>query len=855
MKLAKVYEPQQYEPTTYALWEASNAFAPSEDTSKGTYSIIMPPPNANGNLHIGHALTLAVEDLLVRYQRLQGKSVVLLPGADHAGFETWVVYERALEKEGKSRFDFTREELYQQVWDFVAKNRGNMELQVRELGTSCDWGHLTFTLDQKVVETSYDTFKRLWEDDLIYRGERIVNYCTTHGTSFADIEVEYKNEKSYLWNIAYPLAEGQGEVIVATTRPETMLGDTAVAVHPEDERYKHLIGKELKLPLTNRTIPIIADKAIEREFGTGAVKVTPAHDPTDFEIGERHNLPIIQVIGFDGKMTNEVAEAYQGLTVTEARNKIVERLDERGVLRGKTELEHSVGHCYKCGTVIEPMIKDQWFVRIKPLAAKAIKAIENGDITFYPVSKRKALLNYLSELKDWNISRQIAWGIPIPAFQNIDDSKDWVFDHRVDQETVEVDGKTYQRDPDVFDTWFSSGQWPYITTDYLSDGDLAKFYPNSVMETGFDILFPWVSRMIMLGLYRTDQVPFKDVYLHGLVLDEHGQKMSKSKGNVLNPQDIIAEYGSDALRMGLLLGRSPGLNQAFGRDKIIAARNFCNKLWNMARLVEDKVGDEYQDRTPSARTPADHWLLERLALTSADVQQNIDSYRLAEATEAIYHLIWDDIADWYLESSKVQLNKPMLAYALETILKLAHPFVPFVTETIWQTLKWEEGMVITSQWPEVVAYDKTKAEQFRSLMELVRRIRLIQDELGSVRNQTLLHENDELINDNAALIGHLAKVTVTATEVGKGLRIPHNSLSAWLEVTDDELVRYREKLAHHLTEVTAQISQLEKRLGNDSYVQNAPEEIVSASRTQLTEAQAMAKRLESELSSQESLAN
>jgi valyl-tRNA synthetase len=844
MKLAKVYEPSQYEPTTYALWEDSGAFKPKEDTSKPIYSITAPPPNANGNLHLGHALTFAVEDALVRYRRLKGDSVLFLPGADHAGFETWVVYERALEKAGKSRFDFSREELYDQVWDFVAKNRGNMELQVRELGASVDWDHLTFTLDEKVVRTAYDTFQRMWEDDLIYRGERIVNYCTVHGTSFADIEVEYQDEKSFLWHIAYPVADGKGEVVVATTRPETLLGDTAVAVHPEDSRYTHLIGKEVSLPLTGRTIPIVADKAVEREFGTGAVKVTPAHDPTDFEIGERHNLPRIQVIGFDGHMTEAAGEKYKGLDVLDARKKVVADLEELQVLRDKTELEHSVGHCYKCGSIIEPMVKDQWFVRIKPLAARAIEAIEKGEITFYPTSKRKALVNYLSEIKDWNISRQIAWGIPIPAFQNINKPDDWIFDTEVTQETIQKDGKTYRRDPDVFDTWFSSGQWPYITTDYLDDGELSKYYPLSVMETGFDILFPWVSRMIMLGLYRTGKTPFKDVYLHGLVLDEHGQKMSKSKGNVLNPQDIINEYGSDALRMGILMGRSPGLNQAFGRDKVVAARNFCNKLWNMARYIEDVIGDEYKNRTPTPKTPADHWILQRLGATANDLDRHITDYRLAEAVEAVYHLIWNDVADWYLEASKKQLNKPMLAYVLETILKLAHPFTPFITETIWQTLAWGKGMVITAEWPKNVDFDLKKSQQFMSLTGLILSARHMQEQLGN-RGHTLLHQHDPLLAENAELVAHLAKVTVEETDKGHGLRIPQPGFAnVWFDLDENAVAQFHSKLQGQLDKVNDQITNIEKRLANSGYVAKAPSHIVESSRTELVALQQHAKRLQ-----------
>lgn len=850
MKLAKVYEPQQYEPTTYALWEESGAFKPNKDISKGVYSVAIPPPNANGNLHLGHALTIGIEDALVRYNRMLGKSVAFIPGADHAGFETWVVYERALEKEGKSRFDFSRDELYSKVWDFVAKNRGNMELQVRELGASCDWDNLVFTLDEKVVRTAYETFKKMWEDDLIYRGERIVNYCTVHGTSFADIEVVYEDEKSYLWHIDYPLAEGKGEIVVATTRPETMLGDTAVAVHPDDERYTHLVGKEVILPLTGRTIPIVADDAVEREFGTGAVKMTPAHDPTDFEIGGRHNLPRIQVIGYDGKMTSEAGESYEGLTALEAREKVVAALEHDGYLRNKTELEHSVGHCYKCGSVIEPLLKEQWFVRNAPLAAKAIETIEKGEITFHPVSKRKALVNYLSNIKDWNISRQIAWGIPIPAFQNVEDSSDWIFATEVDHETIERDGKTYRRDPDVFDTWFSSGQWPYITTDYLDGGELNKYYPLSLMETGFDILFPWVSRMIMLGLYRTNSVPFKDVYLHGMVLDEHGQKMSKSKGNVIGPHEIIEEYGSDAMRMGIMVGRSPGMNQAFGRDRVIAARNFCNKLWNMARFIEDKIGDEYEKRTPSPKTPADHWILERLTIAEAEIAGHLDNYRMAEATETVYHLIWDEVADWYVEASKAQLNKPMLGYVLEAILKLAHPFAPFVTETIWQTLKWEESMLINATWPTIPDYDKAAAQDFSKLQALVAGIRDAQDELGA-RHQTLLHVANALVEANAELVSQLAKVTVKSASEGQGLRIPLAHMTVWLDVSEEELTQFTDRLRAKLAKLEQQIATIEKRLANKAYVENAPEAIVAESRKELAEAERVAAQVKEELSSQE----
>lgn len=847
MKLPKTYEPQAYEPQIYTLWETSKAFAPKGDPKKGHFSIVLPPPNANGNLHIGHALTVAVEDAAIRYHRLKGESTVYIPGADHAGFETWVVYEKALDIRGKSRFDFSRDALYGQVWDFVEQQRGNMEIQLRELGASLDWDSLTFTLDAKVVDTAYDTFKKLWDDGLVYRGERIVNFCTKHQTSFADIEVVHKNEKSKLWSIAYTLVDKIGEIVVATTRPETLLGDTAIAVNPNDERYKELIGKRVWVPITNREITIIADDAVDASFGTGAVKITPAHDPVDFEMGERHNLQIIEVIGMDGNMTGEVPERFQGMPALEARKLILKELEETEALRGEKDYEHSVGHCYKCDTVIQPLIKDQWFLKVAPLAEKAIAAIEAGEITFIPANKGKVLVNYLKNLKDWNLSRQIPWGIPIPAFQSSDDHTKWVFDTRVDQPTIEIDGTTYHREEDTFDTWFSSGQWPYITTDYLSGGKLADYYPLSVMETGGDILFPWVSRMIMLGLYRTGKVPFKTVYLHGLVLDEHGLKMSKSKGNVINPQDAMKEYGSDALRMGLLASRSPGINQAFSVGSVIAGRNFANKLWNISRFIEDKIGENYKDRTPTPETTADHWVLDRLNKASARIGTLLQEYRFAEAYEQMYHTIWDDVADWYVESSKIHTNPSMLAYVLETILTIAHPFAPFVTETIWQTLKWEKTLLINGAWPQAVAVKPAEARNFDQIRQLVTEIRFVSTSLAKGK-QTLLFVSDPLIEANTALIHHLAQLKgITQVGQGKGMRLAIAKHEVWLDVDEHTLHSHQTKLEARLTEVREGIQRLEARLNNAGYVQKAPAQVVEQTRMQLAEQKTIEQRLVREL--------
>lgn len=855
MKLAKAYEPKHYEEQIYALWETSGAFAPTKSKTGKHFSIVMPPPNANGDLHIGHALTAGLQDVLTRYHRMKGDATVYIPGADHAGFETWVVYEKQLEKQGKSRFDFSRENLYSQVWDFVEKHRGNMEIQMRELGASCDWQHMVFTLDPEVVSTAYDTFKKLWDDDLVYRGKRIVNFCTKHQTSFADIEVDHRTEKGKLWRIGYELSDGSGEIIVATTRPETMLGDTAIAVHPEDERYKDAIGKTVYVPLVEREVPVVADEAVDKEFGTGAVKVTPAHDPLDFEIGERHNLELIEVIGHDGRLMKATHGLFQGLTVAEARPRVVAALVAADALRGEEDHIHNVGICYKCGTVIEPLAKDQWFVRMKPLAEKAIKAIESGEITFMPASKGRELVRYLHDLRDWNISRQIPWGIPIPAFQSVDEENEWIFDVRVDQPTIEVDGKTYRREEDTFDTWFSSGQWPYVVTHGTHNADLKAFYPTSVMETGDDLLRQWVARMVMLGIYCTNDVPFKQVYMHGMVLDEKGLKMSKSKGNVINPRETIAAYGSDALRMGLIAARSAGQNQAFSTSKVVAARNFANKLWNIARYIEGRAGESFTPAKKGAPTPqtiADHWVIRQLTATAREVSELLESHRFAEAAERIYHSIWDDVADWYIEASKQQENVDMLAWVLETSLRLSHPFAPFVTETIWQTLDWhKDELLITAPWPdpkaEGVKSNAIAAAEFEQLQALVSEVRYIAVELGKGK-QVLLYEHDSLIADNEALIAWLGRLkAVQHVEQPKGLRLAVPNREAWLNVDEDTLYEHQSKLEMRLAHARERIENLNRRLDNPTYTAQAPKKVVEDTKQELAEQQHLEERLAREL--------
>jgi valyl-tRNA synthetase len=850
MKLPKTYNPADYEANIYALWESSGAFSP---TGQGKpYSIVMPPPNANANLHIGHALFVTLEDILIRYHRMKGRDTIWIPGADHAGFETWTVFEKHLESIGDSRFNHTRDELYRMTWDFVAQNRAKMEMQIRALGASCDWNNNFFTLDREVVDVIFTTFKKLWDDGLIYRGERIVNFCTYHQTSFADIEIVYREEKGKLWYIDYPLSDGSGSVTVATTRPETMLGDEAVAVNPTDKRYAKLIGQSLNLPLTSRTIPIIADSAVESGFGTGAVKVTPAHDPTDFEIAERHNLPIKSIIGFDGLMIPPTPEEFVSLDVDTARQQVVEQLVDLGLISKIEDYRHQVPHCYKCGRVIQPLVKDQWFVSVKPLVKPAIKAIKDGAVKFTPKQKADELIRYYEELRDWNISRQIPWGIPIPAFQNVDDPSKWVFDTRVDKRQIELDGQVYRRDEDTFDTWFSSGQWPYVVT----RGDLKRFYPTSVMETGIDILRAWVSRMIMLGLYISPDVPFREVYFHGLVNDEHNQKMSKSKSNVINPMSVVEQSGADAMRLGVIANRSAALSQAFSPATVVAGRNFCNKLWNIARFIsEQPKGDRAVSETLDIAdlSLADHWILRQLDQARTAIDQLLGEFRFAEAYETLYHVIWNDLADWWVEASKAESSAGDVAtvgqFVLRYCLKLAHPFAPFVTETIWQSISGrlsveaadqsssakpaaqaDAELLIAQPWPTKLKYSAKKADEFDEISDIVREVRKAKIDLGG--GSRTLSSDDDFIQSHANLIKSLAKVEVVRSS-RSGLRLNLATRVAFLTASDAQIAQLEQKKIKQQAEIAAKIKQLEARLANKSYLANAPAVLIDETRAEL----------------------
>jgi valyl-tRNA synthetase len=843
MKLPKTYAPSEYESDIYALWEAGNAFAP---TGKGEpFTIVMPPPNANASLHIGHILFFSIQDTVIRYQRMKGRDALWLPGADHAGFETQVVYEKHLAKEGKSRFDLSREELYDQIYDFVGQNRENFNDIFRRLGASCDWSRFTFTLDDKVTKTAYSTFKKLWDDGLIYRGERLVNYCTHHRTGFADIEVEYEEQSTPLYYLKY------GPFVLATTRPETKFGDTAVAVHPDDDRYKEYVGKVLTVDGINGPfeIRVVADEMVDREFGTGVVKITPAHDFNDWEVAQRHNLEAIRVINHDGTM-NHRAGQFEGMPVLEARKAVVAALKEKDLLdRVDEKYRNRVGKCYKCGTIIEPMLLDQWFIDMRKIAEPAIKVLRDKEIAFYPDAKRNQTIDYLKSVKDWNISRQIAWGIPIPAFQNVDDPDDWIFDERVENEIIEIDGKNYRRDPDVFDTWFSSGQWPFITTNYPESEDFKKYYPTSLMETGVDILYQWVSRMICLGLYVTGEVPFKEVYLHGMVRATDGRKMSKSLGNVIDPRPLLDEYGTDAVRMGMMAGRSPADSAAFDPGKILAARNFCNKLWNVARFVEVML----EEKNPNAShakpvTPADHWMLSKLQQSIDTVSAHLDNYRMSEAYETLYHFVWDDFADWYIEASKRELNPDLLLYGLEAVLKLAHPFAPFVTETIWQTLEvTSDELLVGKEWPKALKSDAKQAQIFEEIRNIVTEARMIVSRV-QLDNTALYYTDVPFLAQHAELISQLARIDgVHEVEAGKGLHLTSTSYTCWLDIDHERAMRYTQKLAIDQDAAKKRAEGLQKRLSNENYVKQAPKELVDETKQQLHDAETLVENIAREI--------
>lgn len=715
----KVWQHKIYEEKIYKNWEKNKYFSPKNKKGKNNFCIIMPPPNANADLHIGHARFITIQDILTRYHRMKGDNTLWLPGADHAGIETQFVFEKKLKEQGRSRFDFKREKLYQMIWNYVQENKVNMEKQIRSLGASCDWSRKRFTLDPNIVKVVYKTFKRLYDDGLIYRGERIVNYCPRCGTAYSQLETETKEQEDNLYYLDY------GTITIATTRPETIFADVAVAVNPKDARYQKLIGQKATIPIINKQIPIIKDRLVDPEFGTGALKITPGHDATDFEIGQRHKLETILVVNQEGKMFNTPKE-YLGLKVEAAREKVVLDLQKLGKIKKIEKIKHIVAICYKDKGIIEPLPSKQWFIKTKDLAQKALGAIKTNKVKFAAKKYEKMAVHWLKNLKDWNISRQIVWGIRIPAWY-CQSCKNWTITEGETPNKCSVcQSKRIKQDKDTFDTWFSSGQWPYATLLSSKDTknvkipitgkqakeypDFYQFYPTSIMETAYDIIPFWVIRMIMLGMYTTGKVPFKEVLIHGLVRDKQGNKISKSKGNVINPLEMSEIYGTDALRMAMIWGAKVENDISLSEENIKGQRNFANKIWNIARfiqMVDNK--NKWPQENPKLKSKEDKIIWKKMETTIKKTTSYMEKYQLNMAAKELYQFIWRNLADIYIERIKIRQegktsvkddSLPVLKKVFEISLKLLHPFMPFITEAIWEELKISDQKLIISNWPQ-----------------------------------------------------------------------------------------------------------------------------------------------------------
>ncbi|HUS59759.1 MAG TPA: valine--tRNA ligase [Nevskiaceae bacterium] len=717
--MEKTYQPQKVEEKIYKFWEKGGYFTPKIIRGKKPFTIIMPPPNANAPLHVGHGLVITLQDIMIRRHRMLGQPTLWLPGADHAGILTQVTFERKLAEKNQTRYDLGRRKFFAEILKFTLANKKTLENQIRALGASCDWTRNSFTLDSKFDKPIYTVFKKLYRQKLIYRNERMVNWCSRCQTALSDLEVEHKETETKLWYLRYPLKTSGKFIVVATTRPETMLGDTAVAVNSQDKRFKNLIGKTAILPLMNREVSIIADQVVDPEFGTGAVKVTPAHDPVDFEIGQKHKLKAIRVIGFDSKMTNQAGQ-YVGLDIKLARKKVLADLEKQGLLEKEEKYSHSVGHCERCQTIIESLISLQWFVKIEPLAKQAIKIVKDKKIKIIPARFEKIYFNWLENIRDWCVSRQLWWGHQLPVWycgtQNLSPLQKQMNKIPTQNGCGEIIVATTPpkkcpkcgqtnliRDPDTLDTWFSSGQWPFNTLGWFQKSqDFRYFYPTSVMETGYEILFFWVARMIMLGFYATGKIPFETVYLHGMIRDVFGQKMSKSRPETcIDPIKTVKKYGADALRMALVMGNAPGTDSSLSENKIKGMRNFANKIWNAARFILTNPETKNQKQKPKSVHKDDRWIINKLNKTIKTVTKNIENYRFDLAAEEIYQFFWHTFCDKYIEMSKKRRTEtqPTLLFVLAMSLKLLHPFMPFITEEIYQKLPEHGKALIIEKWP------------------------------------------------------------------------------------------------------------------------------------------------------------
>ena len=859
--IPKVYEPQSFEKRWYEFWEKNDLFHAEPEEGKKPFSIVIPPPNVTGQLHMGHALDNTLQDILIRWRRMQGYNTLWMPGCDHAGIATQAKVEAALRAEGTNRYELGREKFTERVWQWKEEYGSRIMYQLRTLGSSCDWARERFTMDEGCSRAVREVFVSLYEKGLIYQGTRITNWCPSCNTALSDIEVEHETEAGHLWHLRYAFEDGEGYVEIATTRPETMFGDTGIAVHPDDARYKDLVGRNVILPIVNRPIPIFADEYVDPAFGTGAVKVTPAHDPNDFEMGLRHDLPQVRVIENDGTMSEGLGK-YAGLDRYECRKMLVKDLEEAGVLVSTEEHEHAVGHCSRCHTTVEPLVSKQWFVKMESLAAPAIEAVQDGRIKFVPERFTKIYVNWLENIRDWCISRQLWWGHRIPAWY-CEDCKETVVS-REDVETCpKCGGHHLHQDEDVLDTWFSSGLWPFETMGWPEETpELKQFYPTSVLVTGYDIIFFWVARMVMMGLEFGKDIPFRHVFIHGLVRDSEGRKMSKSLGNGIDPVEVIDKYGADTLRFMLITGNTPGNDMRFYWERVEAARNFANKLWNASRFMLMNLEDFDAGFTPTAEdyTLADRWILSRAEETTRDVTANLEHYELGEAGRTIYEFLWSEFCDWYIELTKARLYdkenvraKNTALYVLRTVLertmRLLHPFMPFLTEEIWQKLPHEGESIMRAPWPEVseAEIDAEAEASMTAIMEVIKTTRNLRAELGtppSKKSTLILRVRDAALADvfaahedyffalaSASEVSFLAadapdpENVVTGALAGAAVYLP---LAGLIDV-EKETARLTKERAN----LEKEIARLTGKLSNEGFTSKAPAAVVAAEREKL----------------------
>ena len=858
------YNPKEIEQQWYTYWEEKGYFHEEVDTNKEPFSIVLPPPNVTGQLHMGHALDNTLQDILIRTKRMQGYNVLWMPGTDHAGIATQVkVEENIMKTEGKSRHDLGREEFLKRVWEWKQEYGNTIVKQIRSLGASCDWTRERFTLDEGYHEAVLKVFVELYEKGLIYRGERITNWCPNCLTALSDIEVEHEDENGHLWHIKYPvIGEEDTFLTVATTRPETMFGDVAVAVNPNDERYAHLVGKELLLPFVNRHIPIIADEYVDQSFGTGCVKITPAHDPNDFEMGQRHNLESIVVMNPDGTM-NAGAGHFVNMPRELARKQVVAELEAQGLLEKVEDHGHSVGHCSRCNTTVEPMVSKQWFVSMEPLAKPALEVVRDKSIEFVPERFTKTYTNWLESIRDWCISRQLWWGHRIPAWY-CQECGETIVTTETLTECPHCHGKVEQ-DPDVLDTWFSSALWPFATMGWPENTEEVKhWYPTSVMVTGYDIIFFWVARMIFMGLEFKEEIPFKHVFIHGLVRDSQGRKMSKSLGNGINPLEVIEEYGADALRFTLVTGNTPGNDMRFYMERVEANRNFANKIWNASKFVLMNLEGFDENFVPSADdyTLADKWILEEYNKTVTNITNNLDKFELGEAASAVYDFIWNTYCDWYIELAKPRLyNKEggrdrqtvqyLLVSILRHMLELLHPFMPFVTEHIWQHLPHEGESIMVAPWPSTLSMDgfSSAAAHMNVMMDGIKGIRNMRAEMnvpmGKRSEVILVPATEELKGilethgDYFHTLGWAEKVTVLSPDAPKPENATVtvvNGLEVYLLLKDlIDADKEKERIAKEQAIVVKEIARLEGKLNNQGFLAKAPEAVVAKEKEKLEE--------------------